>query len=127
MNLEETLENRKKKFIQYCLDYEDKIPNSLPMISPGKKLEAVLIEFRLIVHLGFIIKNAILKLGSNWSFTVVCGNDNYFFIQKIKDELKRNIRSIKVPIQNLTREQYSIMLMKSSFYRHNCFINATFS
>lgn len=117
MNLEETLENRKKNFIQYCLDYEDKIPNSLPIISTGKKLEAVLIEFRLIVHLGFIIKNAILKLGSNWSFTVVCGNENYFFIQKIKDDLKRNIRIINLPIQSLTREQYSVMLMKSSFYR----------
>ena len=81
MNLEKE-ENRKQKFIQYCLDYEDKIPNSLPMISQGKKLEAVLVEFRLIIHLGFIIKNAILKLGSTWSFTIVCGEDNYFFIKR---------------------------------------------
>ena len=117
MNLEKELENRKQKFIQYCLDHEDKIPNSLPMISQGKKLEAVLIEFRVIIHLGFVIKNAVLKLGSSWSITIVCGEDNYFFIQKIKEDLKRDIRIIKVPHHNLTREQYSVMLMKSSFYK----------
>lgn len=117
MNLAKNLENRKNNFIKYCLDYEDKIPNILPIIKQGKKLEAVLIEFRMIIHLGFIIKNAILKLGEEWSFTIVCGIDNYLFIQNIKNNLNRDIKIIKLQINNLTREQYSVMLMNSSFYQ----------
>ena len=56
---------RKKKqiFINYCLHKETSIPE-LPLIIKNQKLEAVLIEFRLLSHLGFILKNAILKLGS---------------------------------------------------------------
>ena len=117
MKIEEELENRKNSFLKYCLDYEDKIPDNLPIITQGNKLEAILVEFRVLIHLEFIIKNAILKLGSKWSFTIVCGNQNRFMIDKIKSNLDRDIKIINLPVENLTREEYSVMLMKSSFYR----------
>ena len=77
---------RKQDFISYCLHKDNKIP-PLPIINPHSKLEAVMIEFRILSHLSFIIKNAIYRLGSSWAFTIVCGNINYDYIVNLKKNL----------------------------------------
>ena len=107
---------KKQEFISYCLQKDTKIP-SLPIINPKSKLEAVLIEFRLLSHLSFIIKNAIYRLGSNWAFTIVCGNNNYDYLVNLKKNINRDIRIIRLDIDNMTREDYSIMLLSSDFYK----------
>ena len=89
----------------------------LPIIKQNNKIEAVLIETRILYHLPFIIKNAIKKLGPNVSLTVVCGNSNEQYIREIKKNINRDIRIINLGIDNLTREEYSIMLLNSSFWR----------
>ena len=104
------------QFVEYCIDHDEKILETLPIIKEGNELEAILVEFRVLIHLEFIIKNAILKLGPDWSFTIVCGNKNFFFINKIKNSLDLDIRIIKLDVENITREEYSVMLMDSSFY-----------
>ena len=48
----------------------------LPKITRGNQFEAVFIEFRQLIHVEFLIRNSILKLGTPWSFTIVCGKDN---------------------------------------------------
>ena len=53
----------------------------LPSIEKNLNKEAVLIEFRLFPHIEFIIRNAIIKLGKSWSFTIVCGNYNHNLIK----------------------------------------------
>ena len=116
MDITQRIKVRKNQFIRYCLDYDEKIQQKLPFISNGQKLEAILIEFRLLPHLSFIIKNAILKLGKSWSFTIVCGKINFSMFQQIIKNINRNIRLICHPVNNLTREQYSILLLRSSFY-----------
>ena len=71
--------NKKKKFIEYCIEKEKYIPE-LPIIKQNKNIEAILIETRILNHLPFIIKNAIYNLGSDVSFTIICGNLNFEYI-----------------------------------------------
>tara|TARA_Y100000389_G_C17452396_1_gene515752 strand:- start:1354 stop:2181 length:828 start_codon:yes stop_codon:yes gene_type:complete len=113
------LNKKKNEFIEFCLKKDNKFPNhKLPKIYMGNKLETVFIEFRLLPYTIFIIKNTILKLGSSWSHTIVCGNNNYDFYNNFKKECNLDIKIIKLDINNLTREEYSIMLLESTFYDH---------
>ena len=56
---------------------------ALPNIKTKSYYEAVFIEFRILPHIEFILRNAILKLGNSWSFTVVCGYDNHVYMRDL--------------------------------------------
>lgn len=113
-----SFQNKKQQFIDFCLLNDNKITkNSLPKIKLNQKKETIFIEFRLLPHTSFIIKNTILKLGHEWSHSIVCGNNNYQFYQTLKESLGLDIRIINMNITNCSREDYSIMLMKSEFWR----------
>jgi hypothetical protein len=88
----------------------------LPIIKQKNFYEAVFIEFRILPNIEFIIRNAIYKLGSNWSFTIVCGNDNISFIKNIVKEIERNIRIICLSCNNLSHAQYSNLLITKDFW-----------
>ena len=75
--------------------------------------ETVLIEFRIFPHLEFLLRNTIIKLPS-WSHTIICGNLNYEYIQKISQDLPVNI--VHLDIDNLTPSQYSRLLLTKSFW-----------
>ena len=77
--------------------------------------ETFLIEFRILHHIEFLIKNTIIKL-PNWKHTVICGNINYDFIKEICNNLNVNI--IKLDIDNLTTGQYSRLLMTENFWNN---------
>ena len=114
----EVITLKKKKFRKYCINKEKKLNNiHLPIITQGKHIEAIFIEMRKLDHLSFIIKNAIIKLGSEVSFTIVCGNLNYEFFNNISKSINRDIRIINIGKDNLTREEYSIMLLTSNFWK----------
>ena len=112
----EVIRLKRKKFRKYCINKEKYITN-LPIIKQNQKIEAILIEMRKMGHLSFILKNAIKKLGENVSFTIICGNLNYDFFNNIKEKINRDIRIINIGKDNLTREEYSIMLLTSSFWK----------
>ena len=42
--------------------------------------ETVFIDFRIIEHVEFLIRNVIYKFDENWCHSVVCGNFNYIYI-----------------------------------------------
>ena len=108
----------KQEFYKYCLNNEKYFDNiNLPKLHLNLEKEAVLVEFRILNHLGFIIKNNINKLGSDWSFTIICGNLNYNYICFIVENIKRDIKIIKKNISNISRLEYSIMLMNSEFWK----------
>lgn len=111
------IENRKQEFYKFCMKNEKFFNNiNLPKLYFNLDKEAILIEFRILNHLGFLIKNNIYKLGSDWSFTIICGNLNYDYISFIVKNINRDIKIIKKNITNLTRLEYSIMLMNSEFW-----------
>ena len=112
----DNIKDKKNTFINYCLKNEKIINSKFLYAHKNKKLEAVLVELRLLPHLSFIIKNAIYRLGSDWSFTIVCGINNYEFIKNITSKIQGHIRIIRLDKINLTREEYSIMLLNSKFW-----------
>ena len=78
--------------------------------------EAVIVEFRILPHIEFIIRNAIQKLGSKWSYTIICGNLNYHLCKNISQKISENITVIKLNHINMTQQQYSDFLMTKEFW-----------
>jgi hypothetical protein len=114
-NIINTIFNPKEEFRYFCYKCYDLIKNKeLPNLEFDLKYETVLIEFRELIHLEFLIKNAILKIGNKWSFTIVCGNLNYDYLLKIIDNM--NIKVIKLNIDNMDIENYNKLLCSKQFW-----------
>ena len=105
----------KEEFRYFCFKCFDIIKNkSLPNLQFNLKYETVLIEFRKLYHLEFLIRNAILKIGNTWSYTIVCGNLNYDFILEIIGNM--NIKVIKLDIDNLDVKNYNKLMCTKDFW-----------
>ena len=89
---------------------------NLPKIKKDSLYESVLVEFREFPHIEFIIRNTILKLGSDWSHTIICGNLNYHLVTKICSSISKNINIIKLDIDNMTQSDYSKFLTTLDFW-----------
>ena len=102
-------------FRNLCVKY---LPNirekQLPIIKQNLDNEAVFIEFRILPHIEFLIRNAIDKLGENWSHTIICGNINYESICEIVKGL--DIKIIKLDHDNLNQATYSKLLGSLEFW-----------
>jgi hypothetical protein len=90
----------------------------LPKIPKKSCYESVFIEFRIFPHIEFLIRNAILKLGSSWSFTIICGTTNYEFILNICNTISPNINIIKYDVYNINQQEYSDLLMTKEFWNN---------
>jgi hypothetical protein len=88
----------------------------IPKIQKKSYYEAVFVEFRILPHIELIIRNAILKLGSKWAFTIVCGNKNVEFVTNMCKSISDNIKIIKYDVDNMTQEEYSNVLMTREFW-----------
>ena len=110
--------DRYNKFKQYCIKNETWLESKkLPFIKLNQSKETIFVEFRELNYNYFIIRNAIRVLDESWSHTIVCGKNNFKFMLKIKERINRNIRIIKCDVENMTRLQYSLMLLKSNFWK----------
>lgn len=89
----------------------------LPILELNLPLEAVFIDFRILPNIEFVIRNCILKLGSSWSQTIVCGKANGSFIQEMVRRLDRNIRVIQLDYENITIAQYNHILTDMDFWK----------
>jgi len=87
----------------------------IPDIAVGCKNETVLIEFRPMPHLEFLLRNTVIKF-PHWSHTVVCGNANYSFIKSMCDTISQYITIIHLDIDNLFPSDYSKLLMTAAFW-----------
>ena len=116
-----SIDQYKKEYkIQYryiCFKYIPYIKNiSLPYIPEISDLEAVLIEYRCFPHIEFIIRNNIIKLGSKWSHTIICGNLNYDYLNVLCKNISKNITVIKTNYDNLMPSEYSQFLTTKNFW-----------
>ena len=89
---------------------------NLPIISKYSFYESVLIEFRCLPHLEFLIRNSIYKLGANWSQTIICGSNNYNFISDIVKNIDRDIKIIILNHENITQIEYNNLLLTPNFW-----------
>ena len=109
--------NRYSDFKKYCYNNVQWLDNiNLPFIRTNQEKETIFLEFRILPHIYFIIRNTIRVLGNKWSHTIICGENNYNFMLEIKERIGRNIRIIKINKKNITRLEYSLMLLKSKFW-----------
>lgn len=110
--------NCKNDFRRICLDNIPIIRNIIiPKIEKFIKNETVYIEFRIFDHAEYLIRNMLIKLPT-WSHTVICGNQNYYHLKEICNNISDNIRIIKLDIDNLNTAQYSDLLMTKSFWNN---------
>jgi len=117
INKNDIISNDMNYFRYICFKYNDFLKNiELPKIPITSVYETVLIEFRNFPHLEFLIRNCILKLGSKWAHTIICGNLNYKTIVQICNTISPNINIIKVNIDNMIPSQYNKFLTSSSFW-----------
>ena len=77
--------------------------------------ETVLIEFREFEHLEYIIRTIIIKL-PDFKHSIVCGNINYNFMKTVCNNISKNIKIIKLDIDNLNATEYSRLLLTQSFW-----------
>ena len=110
------LDNNKLCFRLICSIVDAQHKLSIPFIKPKSKFEAVLIEFRQLPHLKFLIKNMIIQLGTEWSHTIVCGTLNHMYMKRICNEISPNINIIVTSYQNLNQITYSILLASQQFW-----------
>jgi hypothetical protein len=112
------LQQKKVKYRYLCWKYLSNIRNVvIPIIPIDSNLEAVLIECRILPHLEFIIRNAIIKLGTKWSHTIVCGNKNYDYMREICKSISPNIKIIRLNVDNLeAATTYNNLLATLSFW-----------
>ena len=118
-NLKENdvLSNFKVEYRYFCYKYLNFIRSfELPIIQIDKKYEAVIIEYRCFPHLEFIIRNAIIKLGKKWSYSIICGNLNYDFIINMCLNISKNIKVIKTNYDNLNQSTYSEFMASIEFW-----------
>ena len=101
-----------------CFSYIEFIRNiNIPSIKLGNRYEAVFIEFRILPHTEFIIRNTIIKLGSDWSHTIICGNQNYVFFKQLFNNISPNINIIKIELDNLLVNDYNNLLTSIEFWK----------
>lgn len=88
-----------------------KIPN-FPLNS---NKETVFIEFRILPHIEYLIRNMILTL-PNWSHTIICGNCNIKYIQDMN--IHPNLKIIHFKVDNITINHYNQLLLSYNFWNN---------
>ena len=109
--------NCKNEFRLLCLKYINYIRNiNLPDFCINSNYESVLIEYRCLPHVEFLIRNTIIKLGEKWCHTVICGNLNYEFMVRICSLISSKIKVIKTNFDNVSASDYSKFLSSLEFW-----------
>jgi hypothetical protein len=111
------LSEPKTEFRYFCYKYLEQIRlHDIPNIEKNKPLEAVIIEYRKFPHIEFLLRNSIKKLGIAWSYTIVCGLDNYDLMVNLALSIHPNINVHLTPYTNLEPSTYSLMLSSAKFW-----------
>lgn len=89
---------------------------SIQPILLNQNKEAVYIEYRPLKHSETLIYNCILKLGSEWSYTVVCGKEAFDFYSNICKKIHKNIKVINTGHEHMDQNTYNNLLLTKDFW-----------
>ena len=116
--VESDVTNPKVLYRCLCYRYLNQIRRiPVPPIIQGCSNEAVFIEMRSLPHAEYIIRNAILKLGTGWSFTVICGQQNKEYMHDMCARIHPAIKIIVAPYDNLMPSDYSLYMASAPFWQ----------
>ena len=109
--------DNKKYFRTICEENMNYIRNLyLPDFCETGIFESVLIEYRCLPHIEFLIRNTIIKLGEKWCHSIICGNLNYDFMKNMCATISSKIKIIKTNYDNLFPSEYSRFLSTLNFW-----------
>lgn len=104
-------------FWKHLYNYVKQIKKlKLKMFRKKVIMKLFFINFIVLDNAEFLIRNVIYKFDENWCHTVVCGNDNYQYMKKLCDSISKNIKIIKLDIDNLNQKTYSDLLQTTEFW-----------
>ena len=115
-NFNSMLKNNKENFREFCLENMNYMRNIYLPDFCENIYETVLIEYRCLPHLEFLIRNTIIKLGTKWSHTIICGNLNYDYMVSMCSTISNKIKIIKTNYDNLFPSEYSNFLASLNFW-----------
>lgn len=105
------------QFRNMCLDNVEFIKKiKIKNFSLNSDKETVFIDFRILPHVEFLIRNVINKLNSSWSHTVICGIENYDFMKNMCEQISPNIKVINSNLSNMSQQKYSDLLCTLDFW-----------
>ena len=104
----------------YCLEGLRTLKNiALHEFGLDPLKETILIEYRELPHIEYLIKRTIMFLSSDWNHTVVCGRENVYMVREIVnrlcDKLQSKIRIIETPSCTSIND-YNEMLLNPKFW-----------
>ena len=82
----------------------------------SERINCVLVEFRKLQNVEFVVRNCMNKLREKCSYTIVCGNDNYEFMLDISRRLDNKVQIIKFDITNPSVNDYNNLLLSTKFW-----------
>lgn len=116
-NTNTCVSNPKERYREICLSYSKQFRSlNLPLINGNLSNEAVLIEFRILPHLELLVRNMIYNLGSEWCYTIICGTVNYHTILEWSRKINKNIKIIKLNVDNMSQNDYTNLLQTKDFW-----------
>lgn len=109
----------KNKFRYLCNKMNNYVINlDLPNFMEEGDKEAILIDFSCRPHLEFLLRNCILKLGSDWCHTFICCENNYEHAKSMCNRISPKIKVIKM-LENKqpSLSEYYKMLLSEEFWK----------
>ena len=107
----------KDRYREICLNYLQTFRNiPIPNLRLNLNKEAVLVEYRPLPHLEVLLRNMIYNLGNTWSYTIICGIDNFQQVNTFCKSISNNIKIIKTCDNNITQNEYNNRLCSHSFW-----------
>lgn len=105
-----------RMYTPYLLKYLDQC--EVANIVPKKSCNVVFVEFRELnyYHIKFILLNAYKKLGKNFMYTIVCGNLNYEFMERVNQDIGGFNKILKFDINHCPTQKYNVLFLSPRFW-----------
>ncbi len=87
-----------------------------PKIDSKSKNKTLIVESRWNESVEYSIKNTIQKMGDGWGHIIVCTNQNFNHIVKLKDNISQEIEVINLEEFKINRNSYNNLLYELTFW-----------
>jgi hypothetical protein len=109
--------NNKAIFFDWCLTILPELKkNKIPELVKNLDKEAVLVEYRKLRCSESLLLNCILKLGNDWSYTIVCGDEAYSYYLDMAKKIHQNIKVVNTGHKKMNQNTYNNLLLEKKFW-----------